>query len=406
MNTQFRRPGRRAGAAAALVTLALVAAACGEGDDSSSATADATVTVTAAATGDADSGSSTGGNDTSTQKFFNDASVWNTRADTEATDKSSAKMLELAMTRIGWEEKKTGLTKVVKKVDDPLWINTTEWTDPVVAGGVATEVTCRQTSCGDGEGSITLDVPEDVDPDPEYDGWYTILDTTNNIAYDLWRARREDDGSISYHYMKIWNLDGSGWQTAGEVGARGSGLPLFAGLIRPAELEAGEIDHALAIAVPAPSSKWYVSPASSTDGNGKNASLPIGARIRLKANVTFKNPVDSNGKKIALTADQKRYADAIVLALRTYGAIVVERAEVPTLFAQRDATDLEGDELQGLSLDDFEVVKLGKKYRYPTPDKVATNAAATESAAADSTDSSDTATASATATATDTAGSN
>ncbi|MCL8024594.1 hypothetical protein [Nocardioides bruguierae] len=380
------RPGRRTGAAAAIVTLALVAAACGDGDSDTAASPDATVTVTAAAS--SDDSDTTGGDATTEQRFFNDASVWNTRADDLAVDPRSDRMLSLAMTRIGWEEKRNGqFVRVVNEVTDPLWINTVEWTVPVVAGGTPTEVTCRQKTCGDGDDTITLDIPEDVDPYPEYDGWYTILDTQNSVAYDLWRARREDDGSISYHYMKKWNLDGSGWQTAGEVSARGSGLPLFAGLIRPAELETGTIDHALAIAVPAPSSDFYVSPASSTDGNGRAASLPIGARIRLKGDVTFRAPRDADGNRITLTADQKRYADALVLALRTYGAIVVERAEVPTLYAQRDVTAdlLTGQELQGLTLDDFEVTTVGKKYRYPTPEKVAESAAGTEGATASAT---------------------
>jgi hypothetical protein len=46
---------------------------------------------------------------------------------------------------------------------------------------------------------------------------------------------------------------------------------------------------------------------------------------------------------------------------------VVDRAAVPTLYAQRDVTDglIRGNELQGLTLDDFEVLPLGQLYRYP-----------------------------------------
>ncbi len=42
-------------------------------------------------------------------------------------------------------------------------------------------------------------------------------------------------------------------------------------------------------------------------------------------------------------------------------------AEVPTLYAQRDVTAdlIQGNELQGLTLDDFEVVQLGQRYPYP-----------------------------------------
>jgi len=48
-------------------------------------------------------------------------------------------------------------------------------------------------------------------------------------------------------------------------------------------MQNGQIDHALAISVPAPATRNYVPPASTTDGNGATGSLPEGARIRLKA---------------------------------------------------------------------------------------------------------------------------
>jgi len=50
---------------------------------------------------------------------------------------------------------------------------------------------------------------------------------------------------------------------------------------------------------------------------------------------------------------------------------VVDRAEVPTLYAQRDVTAglINGNELQGLTLDDFEVVELGPRYDYPPTER-------------------------------------
>ena len=63
--------------------------------------------------------------------------------------------------------------------------------------------------------------------------------------------------------------------------ARGSGLPLFAGIITPADIRSGAIRHALAISVPGPAATNYVQPASVTDGNGRTTSLPEGARLRL-----------------------------------------------------------------------------------------------------------------------------
>ncbi len=312
-------------------------------------------------------------------RFFADTSPWNTRVDAKELDPASDQMIRLAKIRVGVCERADAgndLRLCDREITEGVYINTEAWTTAVVAGGEPTNVVCRQIQCGDGDDTVVLDIPVDVDPDPRYDGWFTIFDTDGSMAYDLWRARREADNSISYHFMREWDLDGTGYGAPQVVGARGSGLPLFAGLISPEELEAGLIDHALAISLPGPAASWFVRPASSTDGNGNELSIPEGARIRLKADVVPPRPVDpATGKPIRMTAQQRRYADAIVAALRTYGAIVVDRAAVPTLYAQRDvtATYLDGNELQGLHLEDFEVVKLGKRHEYPPEDRADEN---------------------------------
>ncbi|MEI5675426.1 MULTISPECIES: hypothetical protein [unclassified Nocardioides] len=364
---------RRHGLVALATATVLVLAGCGGGDDEAKADPDLQIAASGADAADT--------LDSAETRFFSDSSPWNTRADDLDVDPASNSMMRLARERVGVVEDGNDITVEPRQITDPVYINTEAWTTPVVAGGEPTKVVCRQIICGDGADSMVLNVPTDIDPDPRYDGWYTIFDTSKSIAYDLWRARREDDGSISYHFMRIWELDGPGFSAPQVVGARGSGLPLFAGLIRPGELNAGKIDHALAISVPGPAQSSFVQPASSTDGNGQPKSLPEGARIRLKADVTLSEPVDPvTGKPIPMTAQQRRYADAITLALRTYGAIVVDRAAVPTLYAQRDVTGdmLRGNELQGLHLEDFEVVELGKRYEYP-PDEVDAGDAATPS---------------------------
>jgi hypothetical protein len=304
------------------------------------------------------------------RRFFNDSSPWNKRIAASRVDPGSDQMIQFAHEGIGVIERPGSDTAVRRRemVDDGLYINTMRWTVPVVAGGRPTSLVCRQLVCGDGADTTVLNIPDDVDPDPRYDGWYTVFDTSASIAYDLWRARREDDETISYNYMRKWDLNGSGFSPPQTEGARGSGLPLFAGLIRPGELESGEIEHALAISLPGPAQGLFVQPASATDGNGRTRSIPEGARIRLKRDVVLPAPRDPRtGRIIELNKQQQRLADAIVACLRTYGAIVVDRAAVPTLYAQRDVTDglIRGNELQGLTLDDFEVMLLGTRYHYP-----------------------------------------
>jgi len=308
------------------------------------------------------------------RRFFNDSSPWNKRIDSARIDPRSNRMINLAQERVGVLELPDGTvtqTQVRNVEDGGLYINTTRWTVPVVAGGRPTSLVCRQLVCGDGSNTTTLNIPDDVDPDPRYDGWYTVFDTSASVAYDLWRARREDDKTISYNYMRKWDINGPGFSPPWTEGARGSGLPLFAGLIRPGELASGEIQHALAISLPGPAAGLFVQPASSTDGTGRRTSVPEGARIRLKRNVVLPQPHDPiTGKLIKLTKQQRRLADAIVACLRTYGAIVVDRAAVPTLYAQRDVTNnlIRGNELQGLTIQDFEVLPLGHRYHYPPED--------------------------------------
>lgn len=362
------------------VVSAVVLTGCGNGDDSEpSGRTSPSATTSPGTEVTIDPVTGKGGIVVTEQRFFSASSPWNNRADGDEIDPNSNRMIEKAKIRVGVCEEENAsddLRLCERPITEGLYINTRAWTTAVVVGGEPTDVVCRQIKCGDGDDTVVLNIPADVDPDPRYDGWFTIFDTSHSVAYDLWRARRESDGSISYHFMREWDLNGPGYGAPQAVSARGSGLPLFAGLIGPDELEAGLIEHALAISLPGPASTFFVQPASSTDGNGSEQSIPEGARIRLKADVELPRPIDPRTKKpIKLTAQQQRYADAIVAALRTYGAIVVDRAAVPTLYAQRDVTAsyLNGNELQGLHLDDFEVIKLGKRYAYPPEDDVDEN---------------------------------
>ena len=355
---------RRTSVLLALVTgSALALAGCGGSDDSTDSTKGGNVVVTV----DPNEANSVV---VPERRFFSDTSPWNRRIDTVRVDVHSDRMIRFAQERVGVTEVPGSnlITQRRDLVDSGLYINTYRWTVPVVAGGRPTQLVCRQLVCGDGSNTTTLNIPDDVDPDPRYDGWYTVFDTSASVAYDLWRARREDDDTISYNFMRKWDLNGPGYSVPWTEAARGSGLPLFAGLIRPGELESGEIQHALAISVPGPATGLFVQPASSTDGNGRPTSVPEGARIRLKRDVVLPKPRDPiTGKLIKLTKQQQRMADAIVACLRTYGAIVVDRAAVPTLYAQRTVTDnlIQGNELQGLTLDDFEVLPIGQTYHYP-----------------------------------------
>ena len=293
---------------------------------------------------------------------FSTTSPWNMDVSREQIDPQSRALMKRAQLRQATVEQPNGRIKTEKRrITVGLTVNVTRWTVPVFSdnqpGAVSRVTVCRQLTCGpDATSSITI--PEDACPDPRYDGWMTALDTDARIGYDFWRARCEADGSLSYHYVKAWDLDGPGFQEPTGVSARGSGLPLFAGLITPEEVDSGRIDHALAISVPGAAQRRYVQPASRTDGTGGPSSLPEGARLRLRRGA---------GKLLTRTfirnGAERKTAETIIAALERYGAIVVDRSAAPTMYAQRNANwndILPLNLLQDVPLSRFDVVDLGE----------------------------------------------
>jgi hypothetical protein len=340
---------------------------------------------------------------------FSASSPWNTSIASASVDPRSNAMIAGAQLRLGVQQgtRVEELTVKRRLITAPLYINTLKWTPPVLdadaPNAVTTSLLCRQPNlpppdnlCGDGYLVPTLKIPPAIAPYPQYDGWLTVIDSAAGYGYDLWRARRAANGAatMSYLYMRRWSLAGSGYLPPTAPSARGSGLPLFAGIITPEDIDAGVIRHALAMSVPGPASINFVQPASLTDGNGSATSLPEGARLRLKASVTLASVL-----RALPGATNRRASTIIFTALRTYGAIVVDRSAVPTLYAQlttdwevplHDAHDiatapngvtelpvserkdprfvtplLRGGEASGLRLSDFEVIKLPTELKDP-----------------------------------------
>lgn len=380
--------------------LGLLVTACGSNDDAGNNSKNSSQSATGAtgATGETSDAANattgqtqpgtgsavTAGTDpVASGRLFSADSPWNTTAEGLPVASDSDRMLELATERRAVQEVpgKEGVSVLTREVvKEGLFMNTEAWAPLIVAANtqdsVSTKFVCRQSKCSSADPKVpsTLSIPANTTPDPRYDGWLSVIDRENGMGYDFWRARREGDGTISYQFGKAWTLDGPGFSKPVSidperaVGARGSGLPLFAGVIGPQELESGEINHALAISVPGLARRNFVQPASVTDGVGRSKSLPAGARIRLRADVSI------NQKDLrVLKGQRRRSADAVLTALRTYGAIVVDRSAVPTLYAPLGTSPkiLRGSELSWLKLSDFEVISLPQIYKDPPLSEVA-----------------------------------
>ena len=392
---------------ASVAAISLGAAACGD-DDSNDQQANsnngantgntgatgATGATGTTGTAPASAGAAAASNSTSNAavdsiRFFATNSPWNTRADGLPIAANSARMIQLAVQRIAVREVpgRDGVFTFIRKRPEALTVNTEAWAPLVVsAGGDGAEMTnmvCRQSDCGPSDPKVPsqLALPPGTTPDPRYDGWLSVIDPERGVGYDFWRARRQDSNTISFQFSKGWTLDGPGFsQPVSEAplrapGARGSGLPLFAGLISPGELTAGRIDHALAISLPGIARRNFVQPASVTNGIGDRKSLPAGARVRLRDGVGIRNsPRDFKGVR-------SRSVETILTALREYGAIVVDRSAVPTLFAPRGTSRrlVRGNELDWLTVDDFEAVQLPPIFKDPPLAEIALEGPAAQS---------------------------
>jgi hypothetical protein len=317
---------------------------------------------------------------------------WNTPVQSLDRASTSNRMIRLGADQPVRREDQTRLQR--RDTTKNLAINLTGWAPGVyaVGQGNVTTLICRQSPCGK-RGDLPpsqLRLPADLVSDSGHDGWIILVDQSTNTVWDLWRARNVNN-TLSFAFVRKWQLDGEGiGQPASREpnripSVRGSGLPMLAGLIRPRELRAGRIPHTLAMAVPGPASTRFVLPAGTTNGLAPLDSLPQGARIRLKPSayrrfnqLRFRSNriIRVNGRRVRskriIVRDGRRKVSrgtrAVLQALYTYGAIIVDRADSPTLYAQRNADYsnlIRSNSLSELKLTDFEVVRLGTVYRDP-----------------------------------------
>jgi len=114
-------------------------------------------------------------------------------------------------------------------------------------------------------------------------------------------------------------------------GATATGLPLLGGVVMPDELKSGEINHALAIALPRIRQGVLALPAQRSDGKyaGPN-SVPEGARFRIDP-------------KLDLTALGLSPAElTLARAAQKYGMVVRDGGKVVAIYA-RDPVNLGND---------------------------------------------------------------
>lgn len=234
-------------------------------------------------------------------------------------------------------------------------------------------VTCRfggNGFTGDNGANATAQIPfpSGAMPDPESDHHLLIIDRSTNTEYGMWDFSSAN-GTYACGLGAILNLDGDGVRPLADTanpwwfahGPRACGFGLVAGLVRPEEIKAGLIAHALVVAYPHIRSGFFVSPASTAQAsNGVGAEptrgIPCGGRIQYDPTIN----VDA--------LDVSPAGKTILRALQVYGAYVGDYSGAISLYADNSpearaywkSIDFDAYELlDKIDLADFRVLEIG-----------------------------------------------
>jgi hypothetical protein len=138
---------------------------------------------------------------------------------------------------------------------------------------------------------------------------HVLVASANCHLYELYGAHRTTRGWAAASGV-VFDLRSNRLRPEHWTSADAAGLPILPGLVRPAEVRAGHIDHALRFTV-ARTQRGYIHPATHQAGaTGSMSAPPMGARFRLKASYNLKH----------------FHGDALVIlkALKKYGMFVAD----------------------------------------------------------------------------------
>jgi hypothetical protein len=169
-------------------------------------------------------------------------------------------------------------------------------------------------------------IPADARPAPGTDGHLVVWQPATKTMWEFWRASKDANGVWHAKWGgRVTGLDTTlGFFSGCCYGATATGLHLTGGLMTIQEQADGVINHALALAIPNPSTS-YVFPAQRTDEAGNSTApdaIPAGTRFRLPASLNIE----------ALKLN--RQAKMMAYAAQKYGMIVRDRAGTVAFFGE------------------------------------------------------------------------
>ena len=194
-------------------------------------------------------------------------------------------------------------------------------------------------------------------PMPNGDRHVMVLEKDGCWLYELFNAHQSPFLGWWADSAAVWDMTASDYRPFLWTAADAAGLPIFPGLVRYDEVNAGAIKHALRATV-AVTQKAFVLPATHWASIYTDSKLPpMGTRLRLKANFDISHFSAHN--------------QVILTALKKYGVIVSDNgASVFISGAPDDRWDNHDlSALKTITMSNFEVIQQGAVY---TPDNVPT----------------------------------
>jgi hypothetical protein len=223
-------------------------------------------------------------------RFFSPTSFWNEALSAGAPLDSSSSAV------VGVFDEEIAAAEVAKK--GQATINTTAWSTPIYtvpADQPVVKVTLYYgVSAALQAAWSAVPLPANAQPAAGSDKNLVVWQPSTDRMWEFWGLEQTGEG-----WQAAWGgamkdvstnkgvYGAEAWQGAATLwGASASSLPIAGGLVTLEDLEKGQINHALAIGVPAVREGVYASPAQRTDGKSTSPlSLPEGAHLRLDPNL-------------------------------------------------------------------------------------------------------------------------
>jgi hypothetical protein len=180
-------------------------------------------------------------------------------------------------------------------------------------------------------------LPADAHPAAGSDAHLTLIQPSTDSMWEFWHLRRDGSqwraawggaihdvsSSPGYYTSDSWPGARASW------GSTATSLPVVAGTMTIGELERGQIDHALALAIPDAREGVFAFPAQRTDGTlNTSVAIPEGAIFRLDPKLDL------------ASLHLPRIIETMAEAAQRYGIIVRDRTHHAIGFFAEDPTPL------------------------------------------------------------------